>query len=72
MIRLENLSKTFWVKGQPRCVIDQLDLTMPTGKSLALLGRNGVGKSTLLNIIAGILPADNGRVVSDGSISWPV
>ena len=72
MIRLENLSKTFWVKGQPRCVIDQLDLTMPTGKSLALLGRNGVGKSTLLNIIAGILPADTGRVVSDGSISWPV
>lgn len=72
MIRLENLSKTFWVRGKPRQIIDHLDLTLPAGKSLALLGRNGVGKSTLLNIIAGIMPPDTGRVISDGSISWPV
>lgn len=72
MIRLENLSKAFWVRGKPRQVLDPLDLTIPTGTSVALLGRNGVGKSTLLNIIAGIIPPDTGRVVSDGSISWPV
>lgn len=72
MIRFENLSKSFWLRGEQRVVIDHLDVTLPTGKSLALLGRNGAGKSTLLNIIAGILPPDTGRVVSDGSISWPV
>ena len=72
MIRLENLSKSYWVRGQERVVIDHLDLVLPTGKSLALLGRNGAGKSTLLSIIAGILPADTGRVTSDGTISWPV
>lgn len=53
-------------------MINHLDLVLPTGKSLALLGRNGAGKSTLLSIIAGILPPDTGRVYSDGTISWPV
>lgn len=72
MIRFENLCKSFWVNGQRKVVIDNLDLTLPTGSSLALLGRNGAGKSTLLQIIAGKLPADSGRVVSDGTISFPV
>ena len=53
-------------------VIDNLNLTLPTGRSLALLGRNGAGKSTLLQIIAGTMRADSGRIVSDGTISWPV
>jgi capsular polysaccharide transport system ATP-binding protein len=72
MIRLENLTKSFWIKGERKVVIDDLSLTLPTGKSLALLGRNGAGKSTLLEIIAGTLPPDSGRVLSDGTISWPV
>ncbi|EKE44526.1 putative cell surface polysaccharide export ABC-2 transporter ATP-binding protein [Oceaniovalibus guishaninsula JLT2003] len=72
MIRFENLSKSFWVRGQRKQVIDGLNLTLPSGKSLALLGRNGVGKTTLLQIIAGILSADSGRIVTDGTISWPV
>ena len=72
MIRLENLTKSFWVKGERKVVIDNLSLTLPSGKSLALLGRNGAGKSTLLEIIAGTLHADSGRVLSDGTISWPV
>ena len=55
MIRLENLTKSFWIKGERKIVIDDLSLTLPTGKSLALLGRNGAGKSTLLEIIAGTL-----------------
>lgn len=72
MIRFENLSKGFLVKGERKVVIDQLDMVLPTGKSLALLGRNGAGKSTLLQIISGTLRPDSGRIVSDGTISWPV
>lgn len=72
MIRFENLTKSFWLKGERRIVIDNLNLTLPAGKSLALLGRNGAGKSTLLQIIAGIMRPDHGRVVSDGTLSWPV
>ena len=72
MIRLENLSKSFWIRGQRKVVFQDLNLEMPSGHSLALLGRNGAGKSTLLSIIAGTLNPDRGRVISDGTISWPV
>ena len=72
MIRFENLTKSFRLKGERKVVIDNLNLTLPAGKSLALLGRNGAGKSTLLQIIAGTMRPDHGRVVSDGTISWPV
>ena len=72
MIRIENLTKSFWMRGRQKVVIDDLTLTLPSGRSLALMGRNGAGKSTLLSIIAGTMPADSGRVISDGVISWPV
>jgi len=72
MIRFENLTKSFRLRGERKVVIDNLNLTLPTGKSLALLGRNGAGKSTLLQMIAGTIRPDYGRIVSDGSISWPV
>jgi len=72
VIRFENLTKSFQVRGVRKVVIDNLNLTLPTGRSLALLGRNGAGKSTLLEMIAGTMRADSGRIVSDGSISWPV
>jgi len=72
MLIFENLSKSFWVRGQRKIVVDRLNLTLPSGKSLALLGRNGAGKSTLMRLIAGTLAPDEGRVVSDGTISWPV
>ena len=72
MIRFENLTKSFWLRGERKVVIDNLNLTLPTGRSLALLGRNGAGKSTLLQIIAGTMRPDSGRIVSDGTLSWPV
>lgn len=72
MIRFENLTKSFRLRGERKVVIDHLNLTLPTGRSLALLGRNGAGKSTLLQMIAGTMRPDSGRIVSDGTISWPV
>ena len=72
MIRFENISKGFWVRDRYRMVIEPLDLELPSGRSLALLGRNGAGKSTLLQIVAGTLRPDTGEVISDGSISFTV
>lgn len=72
MIRFENLTKSFRMRGERQPVIDNLNLTLPSGKSLALLGRNGAGKSTLLQMISGTMRADSGRIISDGTISWPV
>lgn len=72
MIRIENLSKGFWVKGDYIPVFRGLSMTVPTGRSVALLGGNGAGKSTLLQLVAGTLRPDGGRVISDGAISWPI
>jgi capsular polysaccharide transport system ATP-binding protein len=72
MIRFENLSKVYVIDGQRKVVADNISLTFPTGAVVALLGRNGAGKSTLLRMIAGTQDPTSGRIVSTGTISWPV
>ena len=72
MIRLENLTKIYRLKGRETVVADRLNALFPTGSSVGLLGRNGAGKSTLLKLIAGTVSPTSGRVLSDGTISWPV
>jgi len=72
MIRLENLTKVYHVKGRRKIVLDRANAVFPTGASVALLGRNGAGKSTLLRMIAGTARPSGGRIVTDGRISWPV
>ena len=72
MIRLENLTKAYRLKGRMTVVADRLNAVFPTGASVALLGRNGAGKSSLLRMIAGTMAPSSGRVLSDGTISWPV
>lgn len=72
MIRLENISKTFVLRGQRKVVARNINVTFPSRTSVALLGRNGAGKSTLMRIISGVMRPDTGRVISDGTISWPV
>jgi capsular polysaccharide transport system ATP-binding protein len=72
MIRLENLTKIYVMDGQRKVVADNINMTFPTGVAVALLGRNGAGKSTLLQMIAGTSDPTSGRIVSTGSISFPV
>ena len=72
MIRLENLSKSFTVKGRTTIVARDVTVTFPSRESIALLGHNGAGKSTLLRMIAGVVRPDRGRVATTGSVSWPV
>lgn len=72
MIQLENLTKIFRLDGRTKVVMRDVNLTFPSRISVALLGRNGAGKSTLLQMIAGTLAPTSGRIVSTGTISWPV
>lgn len=72
MIRLENLTKIFTLEGRRKVLMENVNMTFPSGQSVALLGRNGAGKSTLLQMIAGTLAPTSGRILSTGTISWPV
>ena len=72
MIRLKNVSKTFHLKGNHKTIANNMTMNFPQGKSIALLGRNGAGKSSLLLMIAGAIQPDSGTIEIDGTISWPV
>lgn len=72
MIRLEKITKTYRTNVGVHTVFRDLDLEIPTGTGVAFLGRNGVGKSTLVRIIGGAERADSGRLYTNGTISWPV
>ena len=62
LIELRGISKTFGTN----CVLDQLDFTMYRGEAIAIIGPSGTGKSTILRIIAGLLPADGGEIYVAG------
>jgi putative ABC transport system ATP-binding protein len=64
IVLLENLSKSF---AKDRAAIFQgVDLTVRPGEYLAIMGESGVGKSTLLNLLAGLDRTDSGRVLLEG------
>ena len=72
MIELKNLTKSYVTPKGRHYVFKNLNAVLPENKSVALLGKNGAGKSTLLRVIGGIDYADEGKVISNKSISWPV
>ncbi len=72
MIRIENLTKSYVTPKGRHYVFKDLNIELPTGKSVGLIGRNGAGKSTLLRMIGGIDRPDCGAIVTDKTISWPV
>ena len=47
-------------------VLREIDLTMPPGQLIAVVGRNGAGKTTLLRVMMGLLPLSAGRITLDG------
>ena len=49
-----------------RAVLHNLSLSIPSGASAAVVGVSGVGKTTLLRCVAGLLPPTRGRVLVDG------
>lgn len=72
MIRLENVTKTYRTPGGTKVVLDNVTATFPSGVAVGLLGRNGAGKSTLMEMIGGRIKPDSGRIVTTGTVSWPV
>lgn len=72
MIRFENLRKGFWTRDGPKFVARNVNVIFPSGVSVALLGRNGAGKSTMMRMISGSVRPDSGDIHITGSMSWPV
>src|SRR5271166_4919021 len=63
MLKVHNLSVAY---GQSE-VLHAIDLSAQTGEIVALVGRNGMGKSTLMKSLIGVMPARSGDIVVDGA-----
>ena len=62
IISLDQIGLTFHRDGQSTEVLRDFTLDVPPGRFVAIIGPSGVGKSTLLRVIAGLLPPTTGRV----------
>jgi len=63
-IRFEQVA--FAYPGSDRPVLRELDLTIPAGRSLAIVGLNGAGKTTLVKLLARLYEPQGGRITVDG------
>lgn len=66
VIRVRGLSRSFG----PKVVLKDLDLTVPRGESVVVVGKSGIGKSVLLKHVIGLLRPDAGTVEIDGQDLW--
>ena len=66
MIKLCGVSKTVQSGGKPLTILHPLDLTIPSGQFLSVVGPSGSGKSTLLGLIAGLDVPSTGSIEIDG------
>lgn len=68
MLKLTNINKTFNPGTiNENKVLNNVNLTLDAGDFVTVIGGNGAGKSTILNMIAGVYPIDSGSIVLDGT-----
>ncbi|WP_304544102.1 ABC transporter ATP-binding protein [Sulfurimonas microaerophilic] len=72
MIELRNATKYFQTKHEKKYILNNVSITIPSGKNVGILGRNGAGKSTLLRMLGGIDFPNSGVISSQNSFSWPM
>lgn len=68
ILRTAKLSKSFLLKGTPRPILRDLDFTMREGTFVSIIGSSGCGKSTFLELLAGITKPDGGEVFYRGGV----
>ena len=62
LLKIKNLKKSF----DKKIILDDINLTIPKGEIVGLLGRNGAGKSTLIKLINDLLTPDSGEILFKG------
>lgn len=63
MLEIQNINSYY---GES-CVLNELSLSVPDGEIVGLIGRNGVGKSTTLKSIMGLIKTTGGSIIFDGN-----
>lgn len=72
MLEFMNVSKSFWTGTQRKVILDRASFRVELGQSLGILAPNGTGKTTLINMMAGLEKPDEGEIVRACRISFPL
>ncbi|WP_299353815.1 ATP-binding cassette domain-containing protein [uncultured Shimia sp.] len=72
MLEFDNVSKSFWTGTQRKVILDRVSFRVDIGKSLGILAPNGTGKTTLINMMAGLEKPDEGDIRRKCRISFPL
>jgi capsular polysaccharide transport system ATP-binding protein len=72
MIEIRSLYKRYHHYMHQDWVLEDINLTIPKGVSVGLVGQNGAGKSTLLRLIAGMDSPERGSIRRHCRVSWPI
>ncbi|WP_170383548.1 ABC transporter ATP-binding protein [Ruegeria atlantica] len=72
MLEFENVSKSFWTGTRRKVILDRVSFRIELGRSIGILAPNGTGKTTLINMMAGLEKPDEGVIRKDCRISFPM
>lgn len=72
MIEFESVSKSFWTGKTRKVILDRASFRVELGNSLGILAPNGTGKTTLINMMAGLEKPDEGTITRTSRISFPL
>ena len=72
MLEFENVSKSFWTGTQHKVILEHVSFKVELGRSLGILAPNGTGKTTLINMMAGLEKPDEGKIRRTCRISFPL
>ena len=72
MIEFQNVSKSFWTGSQRKVILDRASFRVELGHSIGILAPNGTGKTTIINMMAGLEKPDEGEIIRTSRISFPL
>lgn len=72
MLEFDNVSKSFWTGFQRKVILDRASFRVELGNSLGILAPNGTGKTTLINMMAGLEKPDEGHIRRTCHVSFPM
>lgn len=72
MIEFREVSKSFWTGTRRKVILDRASFRLQPGRNLGILAANGTGKTTLVNMMAGLEQPDEGQILRSARVSFPL
>lgn len=72
MLEFINVSKSFWTGKSRKVILDRASFRVELGRSMGILAPNGTGKTTIINMMAGLEKPDEGQIIRKARISFPL